>query len=247
MIRIGRLRPVYALQLQHAVTSNLSRIGTQRPPSVLAPRQLRCYVASGGQRWKLLFKSVDKDDAAVAELTYDGESFVTYILSDPAVNKILDSLKTWLEQNPNADKAESLAKLTGDSIVDALQGYRQKVPKPAAGKNDVTAYPLENAFSDIGKIVAFIPGRAAPTPFNAVRNAMKCKKERDTRLLFVFEDEPDAIEPPDYVAPSSPNVANVSVEAETSQVYSEQIVAQIREETPPTVKASTAGSPDSAT
>jgi hypothetical protein len=232
MIRIGRLRPVYALQLQHAVTSNLSRIGTQRPPSVLAPRQLRCYVASGGLRWKLLFKSVDKDDAAVAELASDGETFITYILSDPAINKIIENLKVWLANNASADKAGILLKLKGDVIFDALQGYRQKVPKPNAGKHDVTAYPLEDAFPDIGKVVAFIPSRAANTPFTAVRNASKCKRDRDTRLLFVFEDEPDALEPSDYVPQTAPAAGDLPAEpatgagAEICQVADEQVAAQ---------------------
>ncbi len=200
-IRIGRLRPIYAFQLQHAVTSNLSRIGTQRPPSILAPRQLRCYVSDGKSRWKILFKGVDKDDAAIAELAVNDDIYVTYILSDPAVHKILENLKAWLQENPGADKYEILSQLTGDSIVDALQGFRHKAPKPNADSYGVTAFPLEPGFPQIGKVVCFVPSRAAQTPFTALRNASKFKKGRDTRLVFIFEDQPDEVEPPDFAPP----------------------------------------------
>lgn len=200
-VRIGRLRPVYAMQLQHAVTTNLSRVGTLRPPSILAPRQVRCYV-SDGLRWKNIFRSDDLHAGAIATLTDRGEEFLTFVLSDPAVSKIIESLALWLENNLEADKATILRKVTGDAVIDALQGFRYKMPKPVGDKNDVTAFPLAQ-LDDIGKVVAFVPSRLAATPFQAVRNASKTKKDRDTRLLFVFEDDPEIAEPAD-VDPNAP-------------------------------------------
>ncbi|WP_342618391.1 hypothetical protein [Rhodoferax sp. GW822-FHT02A01] len=208
-VRIGRLRPVYAVQLQHAVTSDLSRIGTQRPPSMLAPRHVRSYV-SDGTRWKLIFKSDSLDAGALAELVDDDDTYVTYVLSDPAVGKILENLSSWLDANSTADKVDILRKVSGDAIVDALQGFRQKVPKPNRDKNDVTAFPLEE-INEIGKVVAFVPGRQAVTPFQTIRNASKTKKDRDTRLLIVFEDDLTAEEPADF----DPNAAK-PMAAETS-------------------------------
>ncbi|MBU9169587.1 hypothetical protein [Burkholderia gladioli] len=190
-VRIGRLRPVFALQLQHAVTSSLNRVGTQRPPSILAPRQVRCYICDG-KRWQLLYKSNSKDAGAIADLVTDDGSFVTYILSDPTVHDILKALAAWVQQNPMADKTDGLKLLAGDDVVNALQGFRQKVPKPDRNKHDETAYPF-----DKDKLVAFIYGRSAVSPFSGLRNGNKFKNNHDTRLVVVFDDDPDVVEPAD--------------------------------------------------
>ncbi|WP_155644046.1 hypothetical protein [Burkholderia cepacia] len=190
-VRIGRLRPVFALQLQHAVTSSLGRVGTQRPPSILAPRQVRCYVCDG-KHWQILYKSYSKDAGAIAELVTDDGTFVTYILSDPTVHEILKRLATWVSQNPNADKIEALKAISGDAVIDTLQGFRQKVPKPDGNKHDETAYPVGR-----DKLVAFVYGRSAVSPFRDLRNSRKYKSSHGTRLVIVFDDDPDAVEPAD--------------------------------------------------
>ncbi|XAH25682.1 hypothetical protein AAFF27_11000 [Xylophilus sp. GW821-FHT01B05] len=207
--RIGRLRPVYALQLQHAVTSNLSRIGTQRPPSILAPRHIRCYVSGGNSRWKILYNSPGIDAGALAELTVDGESSVTYILSDPTIHEILRSLKTWMAENPNAQSVSDLMKIDGDEVVDALQGFKQNVPKPDGDRHDVTAYPL-NQVNGIGKLVAFLPSRNATSPFKDIRNSSRTKKDRETRFLIVFEDKPEIQEPDDIAPNDGPSNTNLN-------------------------------------
>lgn len=190
-VRIGRLRPVFALQLQHAVTSSLSRIGTQRPPSVLTPRQVRCYVCDG-KHWKILYQSNGKDAGAIAELRTDDGTFVTYILSDPTVHEVLKRLAAWLSKTPGADKADALKAITGDAVIDALQGFRQKVPKPDGNKHDETAYPF-----GVDKLVAFVYGRSAVSPFKELRNSRRFKNSHGTRLVIIFDDEPDALEPAD--------------------------------------------------
>jgi len=210
-VRIGRLRPVFALQLQHAVTSSLSRIGTQRPPSILAPRQVRCYVCDG-KYWKLLYQSRAKDAGAIADLVTDDGSFVTYILSDPTVHDVLNALARWTLENPTADKVDALKSIRGDAIVDALQGFRQKVPKPDGKKHDETAYPIGNE-----KLVAFVYGRSAVSPFNELRNSRKFRNNHNTRLVVVFDDEPDAVEPADI----DPNTGKPYVDGVPQAVQAE--------------------------
>ena len=195
-VRIGRLRPIYSTQLQHAVTANLSRVGTQRPPSILTPREVRCYV-SDGQRWRNIYKSGGRDAGAIAQMADQDDTYLTFILSDPTVMKVLELLATWLQSNPAADKKDTLAKLSGDVVVTALQGFRYKVPRPVGNKHDVTAFPLEKV-DGIGQVVGFISSRKVQTPFQGVRNTTKTQKDRETRLLFVFNDELDDDEPPDF-------------------------------------------------
>lgn len=220
-VRVGRLRPVFALQLQHAVTSSLGRVGTQRPPSVLAPRQVRCYVCDG-KYWNILYQSRGKDAGAIAELVTDDNTFVIYILSDPTVHDVLKALADWLLQNPDADKAEALKAISGDAVVDALQGFRQKVPKPDGSKHDETAYPIGE-----DNLVAFVYGRSAVSKFRDLRNSRKFRNNHNTRLVIVFDDDPDAVEPTD-IDPNQgrPNFNNVQRVAQHNDLDAKPVLDQ---------------------
>lgn len=144
-------------------------------------------------------------------MTDDG-LFVTYILSDPTVHDVLKALSIWTQENPTADKVDALRLISGDEIVDALQGFRQKVPKPDGNKHDETAYPVGDQ-----RLVAFVYGRSAVSPFKELRNSRKFKNNHNTRLVVIFDDEPDALEPADI----DPNTGKPYVDAALQAVSAE--------------------------
>ncbi|KPW44800.1 hypothetical protein ALO95_01730 [Pseudomonas syringae pv. antirrhini] len=109
-VRVGRLRPLYAIQLQHAITADLSRIGVQRAPNMLQPMGIGVCV-SNGVKWV----AVDNDDvnepcaAAVAD-TEDGKQAL-YIISDATVRRIRKKIKAWLDRNSTFPSAVTLRKI----------------------------------------------------------------------------------------------------------------------------------------
>ncbi|WP_346395047.1 hypothetical protein [Pseudomonas syringae] len=96
--RVGRLRPLYAIQLQHAITADLSRIGVQRPPNMLIPCGVEVFV-SNGITWSLLdSEDVREPTAAAYSDTEDGKGSL-FIISDPTVRRIVKKLHVWFVRN----------------------------------------------------------------------------------------------------------------------------------------------------
>lgn len=196
-VRVSRLRPLYAIQLQHAVTADLSRIGTQRPPSLLLPHGLRCLI-SDGTKWI----DLDSEDAAhptVAALS-DGErkrkKYTLFVMADPVIQRVLRKLKAWLAANPEAQSHAALTKvLSSQEIEQTLMYFDQKVPEkaPNAGQFDASAYPLfgKSEFpGDEGKLVAIVRPRIA-TPYADLAGDQQMKPQQVARIVFRFmEVEP---------------------------------------------------------
>ena len=94
-VRVGRLRPLYALQLQQAVTANLSRIGTQRPVNSLRPHGIRVFV-SKGKNW-LMLDELAVADSTVAAISDTGNGKRTvFIIADPTVRRIRKLVLAWI-------------------------------------------------------------------------------------------------------------------------------------------------------
>ena len=112
---VGRLRPSYSLQLQHLVTSDLSRIGVQRPPDVYVPHGVEVLIADSG-KWKLLIKTFREDPTAGAISHNKGARRQTFMLSDVLVREALKELREWIQRNPTKpgiSKLKQLAEITG--------------------------------------------------------------------------------------------------------------------------------------
>lgn len=170
-VRVSRLRPIYAIQLQHAVTADLGRIGTQRPPSLLLPHGLQCFI-SDGQNW-IELDSEDAQHPTVAALSdgkRKGKKHTLFVVADPVVQRVLRKLKAWLVSNQAAATQTILTQiLKYPEIEQKLMYFDQKVPEKAAkGEQqlDITAYPLQGTPDfpgNQGKVVAVVrPKSSSP-------------------------------------------------------------------------------------
>lgn len=107
---VGRLRPLYALQLQHAVTSDLSRIGVQRPPDAYVPHGIEVLIAKAN-KWEMLVNTFRDDPTAGAISQNKGAQKLTFILSDVVVRETLSKLRNWVARNPEEPAADLLGRL----------------------------------------------------------------------------------------------------------------------------------------
>lgn len=146
-MRVGRLRPLYALQLQHSITADLSRIGLQRPPNVIEPHGVVAIVRGDDGRWVDLW--VDgRANAAAGALSDSGEQNskkTVYVVADTVVRSVRHALAAWLVKNTAGDTARMVRKLLDLNDFDQRLMYlAQTVPPPSAdGKAvDITGYPM---------------------------------------------------------------------------------------------------------
>lgn len=189
-VRVSRLRPLYAIQLQHAVTADLSRIGTQRPPSLLMPHGLQCLI-SDGEKW-IELDSEDATDPTVAALS-DGErgdkKHTLFVVADPVVQRVLRKLKVWLAANPGAKSHAVLTKfLNHPDIEQTLMYFDQRVPlkPPKSGVLDVSAYPLsasQDFPGDEAKVVAIVRPRTA-SPYVEIAEGHQTAQQQLSRIVL---------------------------------------------------------------
>lgn len=183
-VRAGRLRPVYALQLQDAVTSDLSRVGTQKPPSALIPHGMKCFV-SDGKNWHEIYADASLDAAALSDVENGKKKSTTYIFSDPAMHRTLVKLAAWLSANPAVEMKASFEKILGDDARAMLRGFHQKLSEKA---QDVTMYPFDGKWTDNdGKFVAVVRGVACPSPYAQVAGGQNFRRDLQARVVFRLE------------------------------------------------------------
>jgi hypothetical protein len=108
-VHVGRLRPLYALQLQRAVTADLSRVGTQRRPTTYVPHGVEVLVPKNG-RWITLLTHAD-DPSAAAISDDKREKRKTFILSDPVIRETFEKLQSWIEGNAGQGASAALTRL----------------------------------------------------------------------------------------------------------------------------------------
>lgn len=189
-VRVGRLRPVYALQLQHAVTSDLSRVGTQKPPSSLVAHGLKCFV-SDGTKWHEIYVDAHPDAAALSESVIGGKKYLVYVLSDAAVHKALVMLASWIAVNGNVKGKATLVRVLGDDAREAIRGHKQRVPEKAAkpGKQlDVSAYPMVGKWQgNEAKAIALVRGVNCASPYAQLSDGHDVRGDQDACFVFRLE------------------------------------------------------------
>lgn len=158
-VRAGRLRPLYALQLQQAVTANLSRIGTQRPLSSLRPHGIRVFV-SNGKSWVVLDEQ-GVADSTVAAISDTGNGKRTaFIIADPTVRRIRKLVLGWIsKQRAPTLPAISTVNIEGASALGSTKAPREYIP-------EITASTVDSSDKD-GRITArdetIIPSKSDAT------------------------------------------------------------------------------------
>jgi len=147
---VDRLRPLYAIQLQHAITADLSRIGVQRAPNLLIPCGVQAFI-SNGEKWVVLdAEEVNEPQAAAYSDSEDGKSSL-FIISDPTVRRLIRSLRGWLQNNqqkPTAPLIEAL--LAEDGLEQGLMYHSYQIDKTQHLK-DVCGVPLASCKNELIK------------------------------------------------------------------------------------------------
>lgn len=167
-VRAGRLRPLYAIQLQHAITADLSRIGVQRPPNVLVPHGMEAFVR-GDTKWIQLDVDERTEPTAAALADSEDGKKTLFIIADPSVRRVRRKLTSWVEKNPTLLAIPLLKKLSEAPQFDQKLMYlAHDIPqKTEDGKlGDIAGYPMlgVDGFSDVeGLGVALVrPGKPSP-------------------------------------------------------------------------------------
>ncbi|MGP5444631.1 hypothetical protein [Pseudomonas helleri] len=180
--RVGRLRPLYAIQLQHAITADLSRIGVQRPPNMLIPCGVEVFVTNG-ITWSLL----DSDDvreptAAAYSDTEDGKGSL-FIISDPTVRRIVKKLNAWLGRNSEAVTA---AKAT---TVLAIQNLEQKLMFHAYRISDhetlleIPGHPLSGSEAEMTHAITILRPNSS-TCYDGVNGGVEVSAEQKSLMVI---------------------------------------------------------------
>jgi hypothetical protein len=146
---VGRLRPLYALQLQHAITADLSRIGVQRPPDQYVPHGVEVLVVKNN-RWDLILKPFKTDPTAAAFSLSKSAAKMTFVLSDVVVRAALSRLRIWIGSNSEDPTSSLVQQVIDCSGVDSALMYHAHVTdsnqsrKPTTSNISDTIYPLHN-------------------------------------------------------------------------------------------------------
>jgi hypothetical protein len=138
-VHVGRLRQLYALQLQRTVFADIGRVGTLRRPAPYLPHGVEVLVPRAG-KWTLLL-NYGNDPTAGAISDDKGAQRKTFILSDVLVREVFERVFDWLAANDEEHAASILRELYGcDEAVDSLMFH-------VASTKDKRAlvYPLEQA------------------------------------------------------------------------------------------------------
>lgn len=112
--RIGRLRPLYALQLQQSLVSDMSRIGTQRAPDRLIPHGIEILIAKNG-KWHTLDKESLKDNSAAATAPSADGSRILYIIDDAVIGRVRRTLGKWIKDHPRDFVSRALKNIIGQA------------------------------------------------------------------------------------------------------------------------------------
>lgn len=97
-VRVGRLRPLYAIQLQHAITADLSRIGVQRAPNMLVPHGVEVLIKKDG-KWTVLDNLDAADATAAAFSESEDRTRTVYVFADTTANRVRRKLREWITKH----------------------------------------------------------------------------------------------------------------------------------------------------
>jgi len=188
-IRASRLRPEYALQLQHAVTSDLSRVGTQKPPSSLMPHGLKCFVQDAAL-WHEVFHQRTLDAAALSDFEASAEkTFTTFMISDPSLHHALIAVRDWVTVHPEVDTRPAIDRVLAEDSRELLRSFRQKVPTKgtATGGLDITAYPLTGVDASRAKAVGLVRGSTCASDYAQIAHGQAVNQRQISAVIFRWE------------------------------------------------------------
>lgn len=189
-VRGGRLRPIFALQLQQKVTSDLSRVGTQKPPSALNLRGICCFV-SDGDKWVEIY-SDETSDAAAWLISEEGKTsrkrkkVVTLLLSDHTVQRAFERVKEWLRNNLTASTINEIERVLQDDVRELLKHTNAPLVE---GDDDPTIYPLRcDRTGAVVKHLALVREPKSSSPYAVIKNGSKSTEKHEASVVFRLKE-----------------------------------------------------------
>lgn len=133
----GRLRPLFALELQHTLTADLSRVGVQGSPAIHRPHGLTVLVRKDNV-WECLYDGAKSDAAASAVCDDRPAKRIVYMIRDALLRQLLGKLDEWCTaKNTQEEPYRSLCHLlTEENVYAALKYSVMKRGGEAANKPD---------------------------------------------------------------------------------------------------------------
>ncbi|MET4680829.1 hypothetical protein [Stenotrophomonas rhizophila] len=182
----ARLRPLYALQLQQSIVSDLGRIGVQRSPSVFAPHGLLVFVRDGNV-WQSLDTSQASDGSAAALSVAEGKKKKTaFIVTDTTAFRIYGKLKDWVHAHPTSATHAELAELS--QFAGILQKFLYAEQLENSNRDyDKEWYPFhDEAGLAHRSAVAFVRPDAGSV-YDDVKHGVAATDDQKATLLFKFK------------------------------------------------------------
>ncbi|EMJ4122301.1 hypothetical protein [Pseudomonas aeruginosa] len=143
-VRVGRLRPIYAIQLQHAITADLSRIGVQRPPNMLKPCGIRVFISTGS-RWEMLDDEELKVPSASAIADSEDGKQGLYIVSDTTVRRIRRKLLQWVVKKGTLPSAAIVKNIAESLEFEERLMYCKHMREDGQAAAEDTVFPMHEA------------------------------------------------------------------------------------------------------
>ncbi|OPG72008.1 hypothetical protein B1219_17710 [Pseudomonas ogarae] len=157
----ARMRMLYAIQLQRAMTNDLSRVGVQVAPSIYEPHGVAVYCRENGG-WKILCDEWVNNNSAAA-VTDDGPAKkIMFMLRGGVWAQLLNKLDVWVSANEGKHGVADLKKILADESV--YSGLQHVIMNRTAPPEKALTYrhPLKNlplkgdASKTLREVLAFV-------------------------------------------------------------------------------------------
>lgn len=137
-VHVGRLRPLYVLQLQRAITADLSRVGTQRRPHPYVPHGVQLLVPKNNKWQTLLDYGSEPSAGAISDDR--GNHKKTFILNDVLIREAFEKMQDWLKGNATQPAAETIQRIF--QYPEAIRALMYHPVDTSPEVKDQVVYPL---------------------------------------------------------------------------------------------------------
>jgi hypothetical protein len=185
-VNVGRLRPLHALLLQHALTNDLSRIGVARAPSMCFPLGLRAFVREEGH-WRLIDQAnAAKAVAVYSEVVSGNDETVSIAVSDPAIRSVLAAVRTWLPGRTEAEQQRPARLLNLGDDLSRMMYVESKVKKESKDKSarELVLSQAPDFAEDPQLLVYVLP--KSNTVYKEVSDGVACRPEQLAAVVLKF-------------------------------------------------------------
>lgn len=140
---VARMRMLYAIQLQRAVTNDLSRVGVQVAPSIYQPHGLTVYCRENNN-WVMLCDEWAGDNTAAAITDDIPAKKIMFMLRGGVWAQLLNKLDVWVADHVGEYGVDDLKVLLADENL--YTGLQHVSMKRATGSDEAITFrhPLKN-------------------------------------------------------------------------------------------------------